>query len=172
MSNVGQYLIYRNRFNEVKCYDVEVVETGETYTRVRDRNEGYAKTFRNENIISSETDLIVATQLAEKIQEQYQLIPRPEVRRLDPDYRQKYNLDGKLEVCFTGFKRTVKNQMIEMAQEANFFVRKSVSNKLDLLVCGDNAGPKKLTTASKMNVAIIRGLNGFQRFIETGEIDE
>lgn len=166
------FIVYRNRFNEVKCYHVEILEIGDTYTQARDCNVGYVKTFKNESIISCETDTHVATQLAQNIQTQYKLIPRPEVRKLDPEYRKKYNLDNKLEVCFTGFKKAVKSEMIEMAESANLFVRKSVSTKLDLLVCGDNAGWAKLATASKMGVASVHGLDGFQRFIETGEIDE
>ena len=94
------------------------------------------------------------------------------MRKIDPECRKKYNLDGKLEICFTGFKKSVKTQMVEMAKTGNLFVRSSVSKNLDILVCGENVGWAKLKKASEMNVALVYGFDGFSRFLLTGEIDE
>jgi len=172
MSRESRYIVYRNRFNEVKCYNAVILETGETYLRVNDLNAGHVKTFKNENVIASENNFDKATSLAKEAQEKFKPIPRPGTRNSNPEFRKKYNLDEKLEVCFTGFKKSIKNEMIEMAETADFFVRKSVSTKLDILVCGENAGWAKLARASEMNIALVEGLDGFRRFIETGEIDE
>ena len=52
------------------------------------------------------------------------------------------------------------------------FVRTKVTKKLDLLVCGETSGPKKLEEAKNLGVAKVYGSEGFENFIDTGEIAE
>ena len=52
------------------------------------------------------------------------------------------------------------------------FVRTRVTQKLDLLVCGETSGWKKLEEAKNLGVAKVYGYEGFENFIDTGEIAE
>ena len=86
MSNGADYIVYRNRFNEVKCYAGKILESDGNYARVKDTDAGYVKTFKCEKIISIESDFSKATELAKEIQLQYKPIPRPETHNFDTNY--------------------------------------------------------------------------------------
>ena len=78
-------------------------------------------------------------------------------------------LEKKVEVCFTGFNLTGKATLGALAEEAGLQVVKSVTRNLGLLVCGPNAGPKKLEKAAEQGTAVVDAAE-FERFLETGEI--
>ena len=156
-----QNVVYLNRFNEVKAYKVEFIyEIGE-YADVRDLEANKNKTFKRSNIISVHENFEEAEKEALKIQKSYEIIPRNKTNRS--------NIDKNLEVCFTGFSKNEKNELISIAKEQNLFVRTEVTKKLGLLVCGTNAGPSKIKQASKMNIPRVSGKDGFLEFLETGE---
>ena len=75
-------------------------------------------------------------------------------------------------VCFTGFPKDEKAELIKYANENGLFIRKSVTKDLGLLVCGKTAGWKKLEIANKLNVPRVIGTEGFYNFLETGEFVE
>ena len=75
----------------------------------------------------------------------------------------------RVEVCFTGFSDTEKAELISIAREANIQVRGSVTMNLDMLVCGNNAGPSKIKSAQGKGISRTNRI-GFEKFIETGEI--
>jgi len=78
----------------------------------------------------------------------------------------------KLAVCFTGFPRKDALPFLQQqAIDAGMVVRKSVTNDLDVLVTGYNAGPKKLEKAHALVNCIILSEEGFLNLIETGEIE-
>ncbi|EEX92050.1 hypothetical protein VIOR3934_01415 [Vibrio orientalis CIP 102891 = ATCC 33934] len=85
--------------------------------------------------------------------------------------RAKKVVDSRLQVCFTGFGTTEKNELTEMASANNFNVVKSVTKKLDFLVGGVNAGPKKLEKAEMQGVQVLTA-DQFKSLAETGEIPE
>ena len=159
-----KFLVYKNRFNEVKSYEIEIIEINNSYTLVKELPSGLFKTFKNDNIITETHDKVVSEEAANAAQKEYQIISR----KLSG--RNYINYDNDLEVCFTGFKAKDKKELISIAEKAGFFVRKSVTTALDVLVCGPNAGPTKMKMAHSQNVAIVIGVDGFTEFIQTGEI--
>ena len=160
------YLTYKNRFNEVKPYAVEILSSNNETTLVWDIEGDKPKTFKTIDILTEHSNLSEAIQAAEIAQSQYEVIPRNKTGRI------LANREGKTEVCFTGFKKAEKEELIQIATESGFFIRSSVAKTLDVLVCGYNAGPEKLKRAHKQDVGIVSGKDGFLKFIETGEIVE
>ena len=156
-----KYVVYLNRFNEVKPYKIKIIFVIGDIVDVKDLVENKNKTFKRSNILSNHKNFNDAQKEAEKLQKNYKLIPRQKTNRSNPE--------KKLEVCFTGFSKKDKENLIEIAKINNFFVRTEVTKKLSLLVCGDNAGPSKLIKASKMNVPKVYGKDGFKEFLDTGE---
>lgn len=75
------------------------------------------------------------------------------------------------DVCFTGFKKVDKERLVEVAEAHSLTVRGSVTQNLQMLCCGYNAGPTKVT-AARMKGTIIIDEASFVHFIETGEIPD
>lgn len=82
--------------------------------------------------------------------------------------RQEKVKDSRLQVCFTGFGRTRKNELKAMAQP-KFRVASSVTKTLDYLCAGGTPGPKKVETATQQGVQIITEQQ-FINLLETGEL--
>ncbi len=76
--------------------------------------------------------------------------------------------DSRLEVCFTGFGTSKKEELTNLAQDNRFKVVASVTQKLDYLVGGENAGPKKIEKAESQGVQFLSE-DQFVHLIETGE---
>ena len=158
-----KYVVYLNRFNEVKPYKIEIIFEIADDADVRDLIENKNKTFKRSNILSTHKNFEDAEKEAVEVQKTYKIKPRFKTNK------RFANPEDKLEVCFTGFSKKDKDELISIAKKNNFFVRTEVTKKLSLLICGDNAGPSKLIKASKMNVPKVYGQEGFKEFIETGE---
>ena len=101
-----------------------------------------------------------------------------EVRNADLDLQEQSNYKHlhtkkrnteRVEVCFTGFSDIEKAELISIAREANIQVRGSVTMNLDMLICGNNAGPSKIKSAQGKGISRTNR-KGFEKFIETGEI--
>jgi hypothetical protein len=78
--------------------------------------------------------------------------------------------DG-FHVCFTGFKASEKNALEARADTHGLIVVQSVTRDLKFLVCGSNAGPKKIEQARDRSVYILNATQ-FELFIETGELPD
>tara|TARA_Y100000816_G_scaffold235781_1_gene181496 strand:- start:290 stop:985 length:696 start_codon:yes stop_codon:yes gene_type:complete len=79
------------------------------------------------------------------------------------------NTGNQVEVCFTGFGKVEKAELISLAKENDMLIRDSVTTRLDILVTGDNAGPSKTKSAKGKGIKITDA-GGFRKFLETGEI--
>ncbi len=77
--------------------------------------------------------------------------------------------EAKVEVCFTGFSPSDKKELVEIAEDNEIHVAKSVTKELMFLCCGENAGPSKMSKAEKQGVKLI-DKDEFFRILETGEI--
>ena len=77
--------------------------------------------------------------------------------------------DSRIQVCFTGFGTSKKEELANLAHDNRFKVVASVTQKLDYLVGGENAGPKKIEKAESQGVQFLNE-NQFLRLIETGEV--
>ena len=160
------FLVYRNRFNEVKPYRVEVIEADDQAALVWDRDANKSKTFLVRSILAKCDSWDDAHSTATKLQRKYAVIPR------NPTGRTYANPDRKFEVCFTGFAKADKQALIAAAEGAGLFVRAKVTQNLGALVCGQTAGWSKLREAHRLRVRIISGAEDFKRFVETGEFPE
>jgi NAD-dependent DNA ligase len=77
--------------------------------------------------------------------------------------------DERLEVCFTGFGRSKKEELAELAEAKGFKVVKSVTKNLHFL-CGDeDAGDKKVADAEAKGAQILSE-SEFRQLAETGEL--
>lgn len=79
--------------------------------------------------------------------------------------------DNRLQICFTGFGTSKKTELSNLALDNRFKVVSSVTQKLDFLCGGENAGPKKLEKAMLQGAQIISE-EEFVNIIETGELPE
>lgn len=77
--------------------------------------------------------------------------------------------DNRLQVCFTGFGVSKKQELVALANNQNFNVVSSVTKKLDFLCGGGNAGPKKIEKAESQGVQFLNE-EQFICLIETGEL--
>lgn len=64
------------------------------------------------------------------------------------------HLDGQAQICFTGFSAKRKSELKAMAQSAGLWVTDDVRQHLEYLVCGNNAGPKKISKAEELGAAL------------------
>ncbi|MDH0348723.1 BRCT domain-containing protein [Aeromonas dhakensis] len=79
---------------------------------------------------------------------------------------------GIYEICFTGFDAAKKRELIELADGATndmFVVRNSVTKTLDILCCGETAGPKKVADAQSKGIHIFDE-EQFRKLLEKGLI--
>ena len=161
-----QFLVYLNRFNEVKPLEVEVIEQGDEYIDVKDLREDKVKTLKVSGVLSTHSSFDGAITEATSQQSNYEVIPRNKTGKVFANTNQKF------EVCFTGFPKAEKQELIQLAKDKDMFVRTVVSSNLGLLVCGEKAGWSKLKKANTMGVPRVVGLEGFNNFLETGEFVE
>ena len=77
--------------------------------------------------------------------------------------------DNRLQICFTGFGTSKKSELVELANDNKFKVVASVTKKLDFLVGGENAGPKKIEKAESQGVQFLND-HQFVQLIKTGEL--
>lgn len=76
-----------------------------------------------------------------------------------------------IDICFTGFKKADKEQLVTLAKENGMSVRSEVTKHLDILCYGYNAGPKKLEKALSQG-SMILNREQLEILIETGEVPE
>ena len=162
------FLVYKNRFNEVKPYSVEIIAESDEYIDIYDKEEDKVKTFKKINILSKNANFKEAIKKAEDLQENFVPIEKIKITSRD----NWNNRDEKFEVCFTGFPKSDKEELQNFAKESGMFVRTRVTKNLGLLVCGKTAGWRKLKDANKLNIPRVIGKSGFYDFLETGEFSE
>lgn len=77
-----------------------------------------------------------------------------ELDRITKEQRDRH-ISSALEVCFTGFKAEQKQELTSIALQNGLVVRTSVTNYLDFLCCGYNAGPAKISRARQLGCVIV-----------------
>lgn len=92
-------------------------------------------------------------------------------RKLLTSHQAVWSEKNTFDVCFTGFKKADKERLVDKANEQGLTVRTSVTQSLQMLCCGYNAGPSKVS-AARMKGTIIIDEPGFIHFLETGEIPD
>lgn len=71
--------------------------------------------------------------------------------------------DNRLVVCFTGFDNVEISVLEKLANDAGFKIVKTLTKDCNLLVCGMNAGPKKIALADEKGIQKLNG-DGFRIF--------
>ena len=165
---IEQYFVYVNRYKEVKAYRLIVHFEGDDYLEIYDCIEEKLKTFKINNILAVEKSFHEAQEKAICLQVDHQYKPPQRT----PSRDNWNNRKNQFEVCFTGFSAKDKSELLQIAEDHDMFVRKTVTQNLGLLVCGYNAGPKKMEDANIKNIPRVVGKEGFLDFIETGEFVE
>lgn len=91
----------------------------------------------------------------------------------DPGYhgRKLPPKDYSFKVCFTGFNKADKAELIELAEAAGMKSATGVSASLDFLCCGDNAGWSKMKKANELGVPLVSP-DQIRLLVETGELPE
>lgn len=77
--------------------------------------------------------------------------------------------DNRLQVCFTGFGASKRQELTNLAHDNRFKVMSGVTKILDYLVGGENAGPKNIKKAEAQGVQFLNEQQ-FVHLIETGEV--
>ena len=159
-------IIYKNRYNEVKAYALELVRESEDRFDAAQTDTGQIKTFIKENILADGfASFVSADKEAKKLQKDYQLI----FPKRMPSRDGWNNKEGKFEVCFTGFREPDKAHLKMMASAAGFKVRPKPTKGLGLLICGYNAGPSKVAKAAQMGVPMVYEIEGFIEYLENNK---
>ena len=155
--------IYRNARNETKIQHIDNVSISDKYYQGICRFEGKLKTFRKDRVLEMLSGLGDSQERLD-----YHIKNGPPVEEVQSRLTNK---EGKIEVCFTGFKKSDKDRLSSLAQECDMFVRSSVTKRLDFLCCGYNAGPTKIENARHQGVVILTEYQ-FTELLEIGEIPE
>lgn len=123
----------------------------------------FARSFYFDHIVGKITDIATGEILEKRVfYERY-------IAQYYPDRKIGYTVTGLKtndpQICFTGFVTKRKAELKEMAQSANLWVTQKVTKNLKYLVCGGNAGPKKIEEAKNLG-AIIWSENDFLDWLE------
>lgn len=76
-----------------------------------------------------------------------------------------------MDVCFTGFAKDDKVELMSKAELKEMMVRQSIARHLDLLCYDYNVGPKKLEKTLAQGVMILKR-HQFENLLKTGEVPE
>ena len=58
-------------------------------------------------------------------------------------------------VCYTGFTDADKAVLREISDELGMAVKTSISRRVELLVCGPNAGPAKIRKCEELSIPVV-----------------
>ncbi|NOH82820.1 hypothetical protein F0249_03280 [Vibrio sp. 03-59-1] len=167
------YLSQRNRLSIQNLHKTQVtVDKNDEPTHIQGwclRN-GSPRTLRADHILA----------VHDSIQEAETYFKEAEAKLTDAGFEfetgrsknaNRYSSPETLDICFTGFKKSDKEELIALAKIHDMQVRGEVTKHLDILCYGYNAGPKKLEKAMSQGVMILNKLQ-LEAMIETGEIPE
>ncbi len=141
-------IIYINSYNVVSARTVEVLHESDTYLNGHCHSTGSYKTFRKDRILGTFSNQLNGQKIVVEFQKKYNILKK----RVGT----KYNIENKEGVCFTGFVKIEKNELITIAKKNNFQIKPNVSKNVKFLVCGDNAGPSKLKKALILGCYILK----------------
>jgi NAD-dependent DNA ligase len=161
MSETKQF-IYRDARGSISSRHVENVSLTDTYLQGVCLFSGALRTFRVDRIHEHVDQSNAEARLAYHVEHS----PPPKPRSSNSIVHPR-NTEGSLEVCFTGFKKDDKSELIALAERSSLFIRTSVTTQLDFLCCGYNAGPAKIEKARHQGVVVLNE-NQFKEMLETG----
>jgi NAD-dependent DNA ligase len=119
--------------------------------------------------MASEKPTMILLSKSDMGKEEISALSASEAWKLIYSFRTVKAKDTRLQVCFTGFGDSKKQELIDLANANNFKVVSSVTKALDFLCGGESAGPKKVEKAESQGVQFVSE-GQFIQIIETGEI--
>ncbi len=126
------------------------------------------RTLRADHIINIHDSLDEAQSYFDEIVEQLESVG---IQFKTPQSSPRLSSPHTMDVCFTGFTKNDKSELMSLAESKDMMVRQSVTKHLDILCYGYNAGPKKLAQALDQGVMILNRTQ-FEHLLETGEVSE
>jgi hypothetical protein len=177
------HFIYQDAKGNLTARSVSVLSETEEHIQAICRSVNAIRTFLKDRIIEkidlNEFDDIksISIRLNERLNYYLEnpppkpIIPqRKKVKYIRKDINEiKHPKKKSLEVCFTGFAKVDKTELISLAKAKKLIVRDNVTEWLDILCCGYNAGKNKIVNARHQNVFIMNEKQ-FRQMLETGEI--
>lgn len=157
--------LYENSQGELSRRQVTVEQVGTSHFAGMCHRENAERTFRFDRIQGSVTDeasgkLIVPRKLRDFLRG----YGEQELRR-----QNRARAKNAPEILFTGFKQDRRAALEEQAEAAGMTVRKRVTENLDFLCGGYNAGPSKLADARANGVTVLNE-EQFEHLLVTGEV--
>lgn len=164
VNNREAFFLYINSAGDKSTHAiVNLVEKDDYIQGYSVTRKGY-RTYRKDRVISmfdssSELDSFIASgQINDAVSSIETEIPRSQLSK-----------NKSLDICFTGFDKTAKDELSRLATSFNLTVRTGVTSKLAFLCCGANAGWRKIEDANTKG-SIILSEEQFKHFVKTGEI--
>ncbi|MDV7023300.1 hypothetical protein R4P48_11490 [Atlantibacter subterranea] len=153
------HFVYINASAHIGAHSINSVSHSENHIQGICHLTQSIKTFRKDRVLKNYSSAHEAQQACSSFLPEHYLHLTKITKAKSPTF----------DVCFTGFKKADKERLIEVAEAHSLTVRSSVTQNLQMLCCGYNAGPSKVTTA-RMKGTVIIDEEGFVHFIKTGEI--
>ena len=119
--------------------------------------------------MASEKPTMILLSKSDMSKEEIEVLSDAEAWRLIYSIRKVKVKDNRLQVCFTGFGSSKKEELTNLAHDNRIKVMAGVTKKLGYLVDGENAGPKKIEKAEAQGVQFLNEQQ-FVHLIETGEV--
>jgi NAD-dependent DNA ligase len=119
--------------------------------------------------MASEKPTMILMSKSDMSKEQIEVLSDSDAWKIIYSMRSRKAQDNRLQVCFTGFSTSRKNELSAIAESHNFKVVSSVTKNLDFLCGGENAGPKKIEKAELQGVQFLNETQ-FLNLAETGEV--
>jgi NAD-dependent DNA ligase len=155
---VNKYFIYMDARGNVTSREITDYSESVEYLQGYCTSANALRTFRKDRILEEVTNPSI---LLERMQYHIKNYPPPK-----PASQPR---PKGIEVCFTGFKKSEKEELTSLSESKKLFVKSSVTKNLVFLCYGYNAGPAKLHKACQQGV-IILDKDQFSHLLETGEI--
>lgn len=160
--------IYCDSRGEITYREISNISKTEIYIQGYCVSDNGFRTFRKDRVLEHIDGNI---NHEERLEFHRDRLPAPKEKGETRSYNRRVNKFDKPEICFTGFKKEIKLNLVEMAETSGMFVRGSVTKNLVYLCCGGNAGPQKIED-SRHQGSIIINESQFSELLETGEIPE
>lgn len=153
------HFVYINASAQIAAHSINSVSRSENHIQGLCQSTGSIKTFRIDRVLEHFSSAHEAQQACSSFTPENYIHLTKVTKPRSPTF----------DVCFTGFKKADKERLTEVAQAHSLTVRNSVTQNLQMLCWGYNAGPSKVT-AARMKGTIIIDEDGFVHFVKTGEI--
>mgnify|MGYP003385443300 CR=1 FL=1 len=163
MSESKQF-IYQDARGNVTAREVESISESGDYLQGICLKANSLRTFRIDRIL----EYVNPSNFEQRLAFHITNYPPPKPKSTST---RKTNTTGNPEICFTGFKKEDKEVLTKLAEKSGMFIRSSVTEYLDFLCCGYNAGPKKIDKARHQG-AVALNESQLKEMLETGEIPE